>query len=71
MAKKTPWFPGSIKPVRNGTYLVKGSFCNRECGDGHLFKFNGYWVFDSPSVGWDSSDFPNLKWRGLAENPNG
>lgn len=58
--KKTPWFPCSVKPVREGWYEVKwGNHSDLEI---YMRYWNGRsWeglVFDSYDV-----------WRGLAEEP--
>jgi hypothetical protein len=55
--KLTPWYPGNIKPVREGWYEVRCEFKN-VCGGMHYW--NGKW--------WDVPPFGETfarPWRGV------
>jgi hypothetical protein len=67
--KLTPWFPGSIKPVRTGVYqqMAKGVI-------GYQLWTGSYWSLwhQSASVAAQCKDyswFQNDPWRGLAQDP--
>lgn len=69
--KLTDWFPGDIKPIRVGIYE------RRYSESINFSKWNGeYWSFGYYSVdlanerGHYLSQYQNLPWRGLAEDPN-
>ena len=72
MPKKTPWFDGSVKPVRNGPYET-----NIAGGGSHGFNYwiDGRWGICSRSPEDASSDIgkgtpsyvQNIRWRGLTE----
>lgn len=79
-SKKTPWFPGTVKPVRKGVYQrsYTGETRHRKdlrfnYWDGKSWRFPAY----SPEVaadfseGWLKSGFQGLPWRGLASDPRG
>ena len=68
--KLTPWFDGSIKPVRAGVYETS-------------YGRSGYAYFDGKRWGWVNATveqaskdqdtngaFQRKRWRGLAEDPN-
>ena len=65
-AKRTPWYPASIKPARAGMYEVRSALCNLpyRCVAPHKMPFNGKnWpIFGAPAE-------PGFEWRGLAEDP--
>jgi hypothetical protein len=47
--KKTPWFPNSIKPVRNGVYEIRGSRFESP----NFRRWNGYgWseTYSAPDI---------------------
>ena len=71
----TPWFPPSVKPVRNGVYL-------RMYGDGPAYSLwdGRFWqcgvrvdhydaVDIAAAVPHVASPSQDLKWRGLAKEP--
>ena len=71
--KKTPWYPCSIKPVRNGMYQTLGT---REDGrDVILWRYwNGVmwgWGFENMkfAISWSnkSGGFQDQPWRGLTK----
>lgn len=59
--KITAWYPGNVKPVRNGWYHVM-LLTNWTCG---------YWNGKSWTWGPGCTKFKNQyrEWRGLAEEP--
>ena len=68
----TPWFNGSVKPVRAGVYERKLSCIPTTC----YWYFNGrHWCFGGdpdPSHAWSNSGAAynqDLPWRGLAADP--
>lgn len=69
--KKTPWFDGSVKPVRVGVYeRTFGS------GETHFSKWDGKrWnqfgnlLYASRQM--NASGWQNLPWRGLTKPPKG
>jgi hypothetical protein len=67
--KLTPWFPGTVKPVRPGVYetAYRGIRWFRKW-DG-----NRWYVGDeTPSVAWKEKSrtaVTGFPWRGLAEEP--
>jgi len=71
--KKTPWFPGSVKPVHVGVYETKGPFLP----EGWYRKWDGkrWYVGDRiPAVAAQEivpthQNAVKLPWRGLAEKP--
>ena len=77
MAKRTPWYPGSVKPVRVGLYEreVWGAYRN------DFFVNLSYWNGEFWG-GWSNSkryairnkSLPSIvqdaKWRGLARSPS-
>lgn len=64
-AKRTPWFPADVKPVRPGLYERKYperqniSFPDRWDGEHWFIRF-----FDGQEIFMSGS---KLKWRGLTE----
>ena len=74
--KLTPWFPGSVKPVRPGVYEAEWRE-GKALSGGRYFN---YWA-DSWCWGDDTPDSPHRcvmpaalqgevkRWRGLAEEP--
>lgn len=69
--KKTPWFPGDVKPVRAGVY-------ERQFQHGLTFpysRWNGsYWCMsdlncDDAGCQHEPSSSQFEPWRGLAEKP--
>lgn len=75
--KLTPWFPGSVKPVRDGTYLVKRDMCGCE-GDlmsTHRLDFrNGHWRYTARERTAYPGSMASMQghrcfWRGLASDP--
>lgn len=77
----TPWFPGDVKPVRNGAYFVGGV-----CPDGSIvddlpypyYLFRGGRWHCAPgrtpdgALEWPTNALPmsgNFVWRGLAKAP--
>lgn len=71
-AKLTPWFDGSVKPVRPGVYERDGLrqlgsiVYSRWTGDRWLLSANS---LDGAYLFICTSDYQTLKWRGLAEEP--
>lgn len=75
MSKKlTPWFPGSVKPVHVGIYMLMDGLGER-IGYQH---WNGSWwscwtpsIEDAAIAKFTSAhaECQNYKWRGLAEQP--
>lgn len=72
--KLTPWFPGSVKPVREGVYQQMdgwGSLLGYQYWDG------SYWHLWGPSIDSAVLMYRNAhpsvcqddKWRGLSEKP--
>ena len=68
--KKTPWFPGNVKPSRPGVYERKfGQLGLR------FSKFDGnVWLSPAPFVemaerSTSISGYQSDPWRGLAEKP--
>ena len=56
---RTPWFPGTVKPVRVGLYEVE------DCGWVYLDYFDGeYWRDVETGYRWN---YQNFEWRGLTE----
>lgn len=71
-AKKTPWFDGSVKPVRDGVYEVHGVPYRLENGASYgtaRVKF----VRRGRYAGWqrtaEHGHFLVERWRGLVEEP--
>jgi hypothetical protein len=68
-SKKTPWFDGSVKPVRLGVYQ------RRYVGGARYARWTGrYWCLPWRRVATAAQDtaasfFERLPWRGLAEEP--
>jgi hypothetical protein len=62
--KLTPWFPGTVKPAREGQYQV------RMCPGWRTITAtwrSGHWWIDRTRIkvaGW-----PEAQWRGLAQEP--
>ena len=72
--KLTGWYPPSVKPVRDGVYMIRVSGTPVWF---RLFK-NGHWYCGRSSVDFaacaemDEKLYPsevNERWRGLASNP--
>ena len=68
--KTTKWFPGNIKPVRVGVYLRKyphgvSRYCWWDNGWGTADN-NPFWAKLSRGI---RSEYQNLQWRGLAQEP--
>lgn len=66
MKKRSPWFPGDITPVHEGTYEVRSSLCRGwKCGT-HRETY-------TKKTGWGLAPLcandPGFQWRGLAEKP--
>ena len=65
--KLTPWYPGTVKPVRGGVCGGGGQFGIRYC------YWTGKWWFmcestaKLASTGQIISGFDRLPWRGLTE----
>ena len=66
--KYTPWFDGSVKPVRDGVYETDSLGSKKACYQ----HWNGiFWglASTSPFIAFarkdDMSSFQNDKWRGL------
>lgn len=72
MARLTPWFPASVKPVRKGWYEYSGRAMDagmRMFWNGRQF---GYWATEAAYVTnnwvrWHSED--DDRWRGSATKP--
>ena len=73
--KLTPWFPGSVKPVRKGVYMLRsgtGRVVGYQYWNG---KHWGYWcdtveeAAASKGCGYAATEFQNDAWRGLAQEP--
>lgn len=74
MSKKlTPWFPVSIKPVRDGWYEARYNFCNDRLSRSMRYFKDGKWLisdtFLMSSLFGNTEPFPGEAWRGLAEPP--
>ena len=60
--KTTPWYPGTVKPVRVGFY-------EREYPSGEVI-WQCFWngrIWINPWNPPQHSEFQNLQWRGLTE----
>ena len=73
--KKTPWFDGSLKPVRDGVYerLYDEGTPSQEV---FMCRFQGAWMYPCDTAQEAStenfpSSFQHLKWRGLTKPPKG
>ena len=71
MKKETPWFPGSVRPVRVGIYKRRWNI-----GVVYYSFWNGYFwglssVFPIFAVRDKKESSPNqsIAWRGLAREP--
>ncbi len=67
--KLTPWFPGTVKPVRSGVYQRKYSsgkflYCY---WNGHHFECAARTIEDSLNGFMGTSMTQNLPWRGVAK----
>lgn len=73
-SKTTPWFPGSVKPVRKGVYQrtsripSANSFLVYSFWNGKFWLLNATYLANATrtSVG---SAYQDLPWRGLAQEP--
>ena len=65
--KCTPWFPGHIKPVRQGVYQLKNKGAiGYQRWDGQMWHAWRSSPDDAAKVDWVLSDiFQNDPWRGL------
>ena len=68
--KKTPWFPGSVKPVRNGVYERDYPnsgvvFCRFYKG-AWQYAHKDHYIASRQTEESFTQDFP---WRGLAQDP--
>lgn len=70
MAKVTPWFPGSVKPVRAGVYerRYSGNAIAYSRWDGTQW-LHGSYEFDLARRAKYPTFQPSLPWRGLAAKP--
>ena len=70
--KKTPWFPGDVKPVRDGVYDRRMSWgvCYAKFSRGRWFSSgpSKYLARDEPMQSGVQEEVP---WRGLAQDPEG
>ena len=64
MSKRTPWYPASIKPVRDGWYEWQ---CGSVTGDemARAEWSGGYWYRATVARYWPTSACPSCRWRGL------
>jgi hypothetical protein len=75
MKKRTPWFPGTVKPVHVGVYERKGlpswdrysHWGGKRWGCSDISPDAA--VRSAKQIG--SSCFQDREWRGLAEKPEG
>jgi hypothetical protein len=73
-AKKTPWFPPEVKPVRHGVYQRDIRAIGKKR---YSFYANGVWygwgdtvkVAHANGVSHAISAVQNAPWRGLAKEP--
>ena len=68
--KKTPWFPGTVKPVRRGVYEVKlppGPWFRY--WDGIRWCLGGHTPQQAMKMRDRSEPWKPDPWRGLAEKP--
>ena len=72
--KKTQWFPGEVKPVRDGvyekTFNVKGRwqvYSRWRDNRWHRFCSTPYAAYKDEERSRHQNDLP---WRGLAQDPN-
>ena len=73
-AKKTPWFDGSVKPVRVGVYQRRYSngLILYSLWDGARWMLNAETANEAAGTGarWkDASPHQFIPWRGLASDP--
>lgn len=71
MAKKTPWFDGSVKPVRDGVYEVVG-IPYTVIGSAGAGRVHVSFTRRGRYAGWRhpmSGPMCVDRWRGLAEEP--
>ncbi len=62
MRERTPWFPVSIKPVRDGWYEYRGW----QLGTGLRARWNGTFFETWDGVNyWHLADCAGDEWRGL------
>lgn len=71
-AKKTPWLPGKVRPVRGGVYERKLGPDNTHIVFGRWT--GGRWMFSEPTPEYAAraqhpSAYDNVPWRGLAQTP--
>ena len=66
--ERTPWFPASVNPVREGWYEYKtpSGLEFRRYFDGKRWCARG---FGPESVGAVFRTWPDDQWRGLAQEP--
>lgn len=63
--KTTPWFKGTVKPVRKGVFERKYKHGAYKCyWDGKKW-FTGFFVSDSKFIRTYISEFQELSWRGV------
>jgi len=60
--KKTPWFPASVKPVREGWYETTCSYCGSHYWDGKEWKYDSCYASMTP-VPQPLQNY--YKWRGI------
>lgn len=67
--KRTPWYPGTVKPVREGWY--ERDYTGTFTGAIHLDLWQqikpgiGYWYVDEPAGQINDAWYENLPWRGI------
>lgn len=72
-AALTPWFPGSVKPSRDGRYRAQDTSMHCRCCWITLEFRRGEWFSDLCEPGGFSTHFFTSqlrRWRGLAADPN-
>jgi len=68
--KLTPWFPGHVKPVRDGVYEAThwGLACLQHW-NGTYWGRPGWSAKEATDNGGDKYCYQNMEWRGLAVKP--
>ena len=70
-SKLTPWFPGEVKPVREGVYECRGAPTHESYQHWNGAIWGG-WATDKDAAA-ENRDRPSMRhspqWRGLAEKP--
>lgn len=68
----TPWYPGTINPMRDGAYLCDYSSTSE--GGWHLDYWLtngtdiGFWYVNEPNGEWNDAWYTELPWRGLTKS---